>query len=228
MKILFGVPLVVALGLFASLARAGVLAGSISASASGTGGGSISTNFGGITSTSQLPAMVADDNTGQGAGFAYGDAFGHLTLASHACVEPNAFSGTTSAAGGSGAMGFSDTYSIQSSTLVDGTPVSVDFFVAAGLNKQNNDSIAEQSQTQTSNTAQASFGAGGNFVSGAYNFSEDRLHMTSTTGGLFDATQVTEFTVLSHVGQFISVSAQINGQTTAFVSPGDMGTCRIR
>jgi hypothetical protein len=69
---------------FTSSTRASVLSGNVSASTSGPGGSSQSANFGGVTSTSQLPVQVDDNNTGQGAGSASGDAFGNFSVASHA------------------------------------------------------------------------------------------------------------------------------------------------
>jgi hypothetical protein len=213
---------------FTSSARAGVLSGTVSASTSGPGASSQSANFGGVTSTSQLPLLVNDNNTGQGAGSASGDAFGNFSVASHACVEPNPMFGVTSSAGGSGSIGYSDTFRIQSATLADGTPVSIDFCVIAGFNKQNNDTIAEQSETQTGDTLQAFFSAGNISVSGNYSFSESRLFTNSSTTGLLASSQATEFTVTGNVGQSVGVSVQLNCQNTAFVDPGNVGDVQVQ
>ena len=213
---------------FTSSARASVLSGNVSTSTSGPGGSSQSVNFGGLTSTSQLPVQANDNNTGQGAGSASGDAFGNFSVASHACVEPNPMFGVTSSAGGSGFDQFSDSFRIQSATLADGTPVSIDFCVIAGFNKQNNDTIAEQSETQTSGTLQAFFGAGNTSLSGEYLFSESRLFTHSSTTGLFASSQATEFTVTGNVGQNVGVSVQLNSQNTAFVDPGNVGDVQVQ
>lgn len=216
------------LALATSSAQAGVLAGSVDASASGTHGSSGGANFGGTTMTSQLPVFAFDDNTGQGAGFGYGDAFGKLVVESHGCVEPSAFMGSTSSAGGSGLIGFSDTYSVQSSTLPLGTPVAIDFSVIAGFAEQNNDSIDDQSQTQTSNDVHAFFSAGPTSLVGDHDFSDSRLFTNSTTGGLFSMSHATNFTLNTQVGQSISIAAQLNSQSAAFVDPGNVGDVQMQ
>jgi len=121
------------------------------------------------------PLRVADNNTGQGAGFSSGNVFGALAVASHACVEPSAMFGQESSADGSGSVTYSDAFKIQSSTLPAGTTVSLEFCVIAGFNKQIGDSISPLLTTQTLNTAQATFGVGvdtSGSTTGLYSFSD--------------------------------------------------------
>ena len=217
----------------ASSARAGVIAGSESASASGVGGGSESVNFGevtinGVTATVEAPRLVTDNNTGMGAGAAYGDVYGNFSVVAHACVEPPQMGGFTSAAGGSGSIGYTDTFRIQSATVADGTPVAIDFCVISLLAKQNSNAIADSSQTQVQSTAHAFFSAGNTSLTGDYSFAQNRLTTTSTTGGVFNSLQPTGFTANGVVGQNFTVSFQLNSQTTAFVDPGDMGDVQVQ
>jgi hypothetical protein len=213
----------VALFLFSSSSQASnEFSGSVSGEAAGPGSmGNGTINFGGITSASQS-ILATDTNTGLGGGSAYGDSSGILSIVAHACVEPDPMFGVTSAAGGSTSIGFTDAYRIQSATVPAGTQVLIDFSVIAGISNQNNNNIAS-AQTSTTNSAQAFFGVGNNSIFGNYNFSQNRISMSSSTTGLFAATQATKFSVMGVVGSNVGVSAQLNNDTTAFVDPGDMG-----
>ena len=167
--------------------------------------------------------LVADDNTGIGAGLSAVDVYGNLSAAAHACGEPRAPGGRESDDAGYGSGSFSDTYIIRSSTLAFGTPVTVNFCALAALRTQNNDALR---QSQTTNDAsvqfRVSYGSTNDTYTGVYSYVDNQYGArTTNTGTLFAGEQ--DFSVPLTVGQSFSVYASLVDDATTGVVVGETG-----
>jgi hypothetical protein len=221
-----------ALALFTNSAQAGVLVGNAQASTSiyGTVSRSFDTNSFGVAA----PPIAADGNTGQGAGKADGNVLGVLRVATHGCIEPPLLGGTVSTASGSGNAVYNDQFIIQSATLPLGTPVTIDFHVIGRESNQIGDDIPGRGGSGTLNSADAAFsvalGINNPTVSGHYSFQDSGVGNVNAppATGLFSSQQSTTLMIAGQVGQMFQLTANLIGQSSADVFPGDVGDVQVQ
>jgi hypothetical protein len=212
--------------------RASVLSASGQASVSGPPSNS-KTDISAITPVASVgPLLVNDSNSGQGAASAYGDVYGTLTVATHGCVEPDAMTGHTSSAGGNASITFSDTFKIQSATVPAGTPLMIDFCVAAGYAAQTSNEFPNNDSSSVVNNAQASFGAAigasTGSTTGVYSFAQSFNQITTSSSGLFSDPNGVDFKISGNVGQNCNVTVNLTAGSAADIAPLDIGDVQVQ